>query len=258
MQKTDFWGNLTLLKDVLNLSFQEIADDLNMAVPSAGITKSILEYRMRYGKEEPPDEAVLNAVDGLYCSGKGLSGYGKDILHGRLTLDDAACLVTDGRIRECDHDRSRWIRNFWESYGWMERCFSRIGQAVPAWESAGKHSYVLRKEKRILPRRPILMETARIMGLPCYPMLYLGRLDDFHRIKAYAMITVPLLRHMTEADEADRLLRTAAMVKVLISEAGYLPSPEEWEMIAETCRMLESMMKEHSLPTSRAETDGQR
>lgn len=258
MQKTNFWGNLTLLKDVLNLSFQEIADDLNMMVPSAGITKSILEYRMRYRKEEPPDGAVLDAVDELYCSGKGITGYGKDILHGRLTLDDAACLVTDGQIRECDHDRERWVRNFWESYGWMEHCFSRIGRAVPAWESAGKHSYPLRKEKRILPKRPVLEEMAHIMGLPSYPMLYLERMDDFHRIEAYAMITVPLLRYTSENDDAGRLLKAAVMMKVLTSEAGYLPSSEERKMIAETCRLLESRMKEHSLPTSWAETNDRR
>lgn len=96
MQETNFWGNLTLLKDVLNLSFQEIADDLNMAVPSAGITKSILEYRMRYRVEEAPDEAVLNAVDGLYCSGKGLSGYGEG--HPSRQADNGRCRLSgDGR-----------------------------------------------------------------------------------------------------------------------------------------------------------------
>lgn len=162
-------------------------------------------------------------------------------------MDDAACLVTDGRIRECDHDRKRWIRNFWESYGWMEHCFSGIGRAVPAWESAGKHSYALRKEKRILPKRPILEEMARIMGLPCYPMLYLERMDDFHRIEAYAMITVPLLRHTSENDGAGRLLKAAAMMKVLTSEAGYIPSSEERKKIAETSRLLESRMEKARL-----------
>lgn len=240
-----FWRNLNFLKAVWNLSFSDMSDAFNREVPGLGMTKSQLDYKMRLIRQECPSDGILAATDRLFCNRLGLRGDKRDIRGCGFTINDAAWLATEGQVDRSGHDRNIWTRNFWDNYDWLEKCFRMAGKCVPMWDSAGKHSYTLRKNRSVLPSPPVLEETASLLGLKHYPVVYLRKLTSHEMLGAYACVSTSGMNH---GYGAGRLLVDAASVHLILSEAPDMLTQQDREEIRRICVRLEGIMQGNAGP----------
>lgn len=96
---------------------------------------------------------------------------------------------------------------------------------------------------RIAP--PVLEETASLLGLKHYPVVYLRKLTSYEMLGAYACVSTSGMNH---GCGAGRLLVDAASVHLILSEAPDMLTRQDREDIRRICVRLEGIMQGNAGP----------